>query len=210
MRKGLTLALLSAALISLGGCGEAEQPVETDAQPAVSQAAPQGPLKFESVAAMIEDFGDYSAENGTFKQVTDAPLQIQLATTVAAGDLQENIDRELRRAALYGVYRTFIHTDTDAVKVRVVPNELAGSPPTLTVRERPNLEVTVTRAQALQAAQSLVQVEQLSDLVTPEQAGKIQLDNWRKDFEGVYFKDDGQEALLKAIQAAGGDVVNNG
>lgn len=210
MRKGMTLALLSAALITLGGCGESDKPVVTTAKPAASHAAPLAPLQFADVPAMIEDFGDYSAEKGTFKLVSSTPLQFQIAPTVAAVDLPENVQRELRRAALYGVYRTFVHTGADAVKIKAVPMEWKTNPTTLTIQDKPSLEITVTRAQALKAAQSLVEVQQFSDLVTPEQAGEIQLDNWRKDFEAIYYKDDGQGALLKAIQAAGGDLVNNG
>lgn len=209
MFKGLTLALLSAALISLGGCGEGDRPSNSAAQPTASQAASLSPLHFADVPAMIEDFGDYSAETGTFKLVSDSPLEIQIATLVAAGDLPENVQRELRRAALYGVYRTFVHTDAGAVKVKVVPNVMTSATER-SIQDTPSLEVTVTREQALQAVQSLVPAESFSDLVLPEQAGKIQLDNWAQSFEPLYFKDDGQESLLKAIQAKGGDLVNNG
>lgn len=209
MFKGLTLALLSAALISLSGCGEGEKPINSVAQPAATQESPLSPLHFADVTSMIEDFGDYSVETGTFKLISDSPLEIQFAATVAAGDLPENVQRELRRAALYGVYRTFVHTDTGVVKVKAVPN-LMTSATARSIQESPSLEVTVTRDQALQAVQSLVPAGSFSDLVLPERAGKIQLDNWTKSFEPLYFKDEGQQALLKAIQAKGGDLVNNG
>ncbi|HHX6814692.1 TPA: hypothetical protein ACXJW0_006261, partial [Pseudomonas aeruginosa] len=163
------------------------------------------PMQYKTVPEMIEDLGDYSAENGSFKLVSSSPLQFQIATTVAAGDLPENVQRELRRATLYGVFRTFVHTNAEAVKVKAVPN-LMTTATTRAIQDKPNLEISVTREQALKAAQSLVPAERFTDLVLPERSGNFQLDNWTKPFEALYYKDDGQEALLKAIQAAGGDV----
>lgn len=168
------------------------------------------PQAFADVPAMIEDFGDYSAENGSFKLISSSPLHIQLAPTVVPGDLPENVQREIRRAAIYGVYRTLIHTSAPAVKVSSVPNQVTFNPQSSKILEKPSLVVTVTREQALQAVKKLIDAQQLSDLVLPEQAGTIQLDTWRKDFEAIYFGDEGQEALLNAIKASGGDLVNNG
>lgn len=185
----------------------AKQPAaQVEEQPATVLA----PQAFSNVSAMVEDFGDYSAENGSFTLVSSEPLHLQLAPTVVPGDLPENNVREVRRAALYGVYRTFIHTNAPAVKVTSVPNEVTFNPHASKILDKPGLVVTVTREQALQAVKQLIDVQQLSDLVLPEQAGTIQLDNWRKDFEAVYFGDEGQEALLNAIKASGGDLVNNG
>jgi hypothetical protein len=164
-------------------------------------------MQFADVPAMIEDFGDYSSENGSFKLISSTPLHLQLAPTVVSGDSPENVERELRRAVLYGVYRTFIHTNADAVIVTSMPNQVTINPHTSKLLDKPTLMATVTRAQALQAVKHLVDAQQLSDLVIPEQAGTIQLDNWRKDFEAVYFEDEGQKALLKQIQSSGGDLV---
>lgn len=209
MRKGFSLALLSAALIMVAGCGDNNSAGKV-APATAQQASSIAPLQFADVPAMIEDFGDYSSENGSFKLISSKPLHLQLAPTVVSGDLPENVEREVRRAALYGVYRTLIHTNADAVIVTSVPNQVTMNPHTSKLLGKPSLMITVTREQALQAVKHLVDAKQLSDLVIPEQAGTIQLDNWRKDFEAVYFKDEGQKALLKQIQASGGDLVNNG
>ncbi|MCP1605738.1 hypothetical protein [Pseudomonas citronellolis] len=168
------------------------------------------PLHFSDVPALIEDFGDYSAENGTFRLVSTVPLRIQLSPMVVPGDLPENDAREIRRAALYGVYRTFVHTDAKAVKVIVVPKEVDLKTGKSHLRDKPSIEVTATRDQALKAVKKLIKANQFADLVQPEQMGTIQLDNWRDDFETLYFKDAGQIDLLNAIKASGGDLVNNG
>lgn len=176
----------------------------------VAQDGPAHPLQFKSVAEMIEDRGDYAEENGSFKLVSDKPLEIQLAPTVVPGDLPENVQRELRRAALYGVYRTFAHTNVNAVSVTVVPREVTLNPVTSKLLKKPSVQISVTRDQAMTAAGKFVEASSASDLVVPEAAGDTQLDEWTPAFQNLYFKDAGQLQLLNAIKAAGGDLVNNG
>lgn len=173
-------------------------------------AADLKPLQFATVGEMIEDLGDYSAENGTFKLLSTEPLKIQLAPSIVPGDLPENNAREIRRAALYGVYRTLVHTDADKVTSVAVPREVNIREQTSKVLSKPSLSITVTRAQALKAAGLFLKVQSAADLVRPEQAGTIQLDNWAPKFEDAYMTDKGQVRLLEAIKAAGGDLVNNG
>lgn len=178
--------------------------------PSFAQDGPAQPLQFKSVADMIEDRGDYAEENGSFKLVSAKPLKIQLAPTVVPGDAPENVQRELRRAALYGVYRTFAHTNADAVSVTVVPREVTLNPVTSKLLKAPSVRVSVTREQAMKAAGQLVKANSASDLIAPEVAGDTQLDEWTPAFQNYYFKDAGQLQLLNAIKAAGGDLVNNG
>ncbi|SFA66547.1 hypothetical protein [Metapseudomonas otitidis] len=213
MSKGMPLALLAAALLSLAGCDGGTPPTEQAqaSAPAPTQAA--SALKasqFSDVAAMIEDMADYSAEDGTFALLAAEPLHIRLAPRIIKGEPAENLQSEQRRAALYGVYRTLIHTPAQAVTVTVVPMLVTINPSKYELQKSPQLVVSATREQALAAVRSLVPAEQLSDLVVPEQAGEIQLDNWRKDFEKVYFGDAGQAELLKALSAAGAKVQKAG
>lgn len=176
----------------------------------IAEDGPAHPLQFKSVAEMIEDRGDYAEEDGSFKLVSAKPLKIQLAPTVFSGDLPENVQRELRRAALYGVYRTFAHTNAEAVSVTAVPREMTVNPVTSKVLNAPSVQISVTRDQAMMAAGRIVKASSASDLVVPEAAGDSQLDEWTPAFQDLYFKDAGQLQLLNAIKSAGGDVVNNG
>lgn len=178
--------------------------------PSMAQDGQAKPLQFKSVAEMIEDRGDYAEENGSFKLLGTKPLRIQLAPTVVKGDLPENVQREVRRAAIYGVYRTFAHTSADSVVVTAVPLEMSFNPVTSKLLKVPSIEIKVTRAQAMKAAGQLVNASTVSDLVAPEAASDRQIDEWTPAFQNLYFKDAGQLQLLKAIKAAGGDLVNNG
>ncbi|WP_252275201.1 hypothetical protein [Pseudomonas subflava] len=184
--------------------------VVANAQAEQPKAPALAPKHFATVGEMIEDRGDYSAENGTFEQIAAEPLKILIAGTIVPGDLAENNAREVRRAALYGVYRTLIHTGANKVTVVAVPRELNIREGTSRVLDRPTLSITATRAQALEAASRFVKVDTAADLVNPQQEYGIQLDSWKPEFEAVYMSDQGQIKLLEAIKAAGGDVISNG
>jgi hypothetical protein len=156
---------------------------------------------FDSLPAMVEDFGDFSAENGTFKVVADKPLHVQFAPQVVPGDLPENIRYEVQRAALYGVYRTFVHTSVDSVQVTAYPIEIDLKSHVSKNLKGPTVNVKVTRAQALAAVQKFIRVDDFSELVDPKQMGTIQLDNWTKDFESLYYKQPNIDKLLVELKA---------
>lgn len=203
MRKGFYgLAALSLAALMSGGCGEAEAPKVVEAS--VSDAPASGPLKpmkFATVTEMIDDKADFAEENGTFKLISEEPLHIQLATQVYANDLDEVKLAEVRRVALYGVYRTLIHTDAPGVRVSALPMEVTLNPYSARYLDAPKVEINVTREEALQAVAGLIDVSSLEDLVTPNADLGIQFDKWSKPFEALYFKPEGQQALLAALQS---------
>lgn len=198
MRKGLYgLAALSLAMLVLGGCGETEAPKVAEASVSDAPASEQiTPMKFATVTEMIDDKGDFSDENGTFKVISNEPLHIQLATEVVANDLDEVKLAEVRRVALYGVYRTLIHTDAPSVRVSALPMELTLNPYTARYLDSPKVEIAVTRDEALQAVAGLIEVDAFEDLVTPNTDLGVQIDAWSKPFEALYFKPEGQEKLI--------------
>ena len=203
MRKGLYgLAALSLAALVLGGCGETEAPKVVEAN--VSDAPASGPLtpmKFATVTEMIDDRADFSEEDGTFKVISAEPLHIQLAIQVVANDLDEVKLAEVRRVALYGVYRTLIHTDSPSVHVTALPMEVTLNPYSARYLDGPKVEIAVTRDEALRAVAGLIEVDTLEDLVTPDAVHGIQMDSWSKSFEPLYFKPEGQQALVAALQS---------
>src|SRR5215218_5667584 len=118
------------------------------AVPALSYGA--SPSKFGSVQAMVKDFKDYSQENGTFKVLTREPLHIQLSPIVVPGDFPDVIDAQVKRAVLYGIYRSFVHTPVDRITVTAIPlerNPRTDSTQYLSAYKR---TVTKTRSQALE------------------------------------------------------------
>lgn len=195
MHKGLRLAFLAVAL---------------SAATAMADTAPLKPLHFDDVPAMIEDAGDYSVEKGTFKLLSSSPLHIRMSPPVTQADLPKYVAQDVVRAALYGVYRTFIHTDASAVTVTSVPAQITLNPYTVKLQKKPELEVSVTREQALNAVGKLIGADDFADLVESEQAGDMQLDSWSKDFDDLYHTVEGKKALLDALEASGAKVSFKG
>lgn len=159
------------------------------------------PQHFDSLPAMVEEFADFSEENGTFKVLAAKPLHVQFASQVVSGELPENVRYGVQRAALYGVYRTFVHTSANSVQVTAVPIEVNFKTGESKQLKGPVVNVKVTREQALAAVQKLIRVDNFSQLVDPKQMGTIQLDNWTKDFENLYYKQQNIDSLLAALKA---------
>ncbi|MBX5714485.1 hypothetical protein ACM7OU_19020 [Pseudomonas aeruginosa] len=197
MHKGLRLVLFSALTSLTAAFG---------VSPVIASEIPLKPLHFDDVPAMIEDAGDYSVEKGTFELLSSSPLKLRMSPPVFQADLPQHVAESVRRAALYGVYRTFIHTDAAMVTVVSVPTQITLNPYTAKLQKRPELEISVTRDQALKAVGMLIEVDNLAALVESEKTGELQLDNWTESFEELYFPASGQQKFLEALKAVGAKV----
>lgn len=133
---------------------------------AFSTAAIASPFQ-GGVAEMIEEMGDFSQDNNTFAIIKKQPLHIRLSPQVVAGDLPETVKSEVLRAATYGVYRTFIHTKENQVRVTVQPmlTKIGPNGAVLTLKSSPTAEVDVSRTKALEVAKRLLKVKSLNELV---------------------------------------------
>jgi PBP1b-binding outer membrane lipoprotein LpoB len=199
MRNGIATTLLLTAALVLQGCGEPDSVAAVQPEPAAIQSEGLAPVQFASVAEMIEDRADYAEENGSFKLVSAEPLHIQLAAQVVANDLPEVIQSEVNRAALYGIYRTFIHTRADSVRVTALPMEITLNPYSARYLAEPKVDLVLSRDQALKAAQQLAGVVSFDDIVTPDETMGMQMDSWSTAFKPFYFEDAGQKALLETL-----------
>jgi len=158
------------------------------------------PTQFKSVKEMIENFHDYSAEEGTFKVLNKKPLHIQLSPEFlispeypnAENYDNEQIIEDTKRAIVYGIYRTFIHTPNQEITITAIPqtyNHITHKRKYLTAYK---MTANVTKEQALALAQKYVDVAMLSDLVTEITfEGTIINDQWSKNFKRIYFNHSG-------------------
>lgn len=164
--------------------------------PALSYGA--SPSKFSSVQAMIKNFKDYSQENGTFKVLARQPLHIQVSPIVVPGDFPDVIDAQVKRATIYGVYRSFVHTPVDRITVTAIPlerNPRTDSTRYLTAYKR---TVTKTRSQALELVRRHLRVATFDALVTEERIGQHVIpDQWTRAFNRLYYQDQGAPGLTR-------------
>lgn len=134
-----------------------------------------------SIEQVIEEMGDFSADNKTFQVLSKKPLHIRLSPRVVAGQTPDALKEELLRAATYGVYRTFIHTSADAVQVMAQPMLLSmgAQGHKLELQSAPKATVTVTRAKALEVAKQTLQVKDFAELVNADDTWSDKMENGR-------------------------------
>lgn len=155
----------------------------------------KGVVIFKNFADMQEAFNDY-----TDHKIDPAdPLKIELYSVVVPTDLPRNITYAQNRAIIYGVYKTFMHTNAD--KVTIIShlkaystdkpaNEPVGTP----------ISVTTTRDKALQVLQTHTTAKTFDDLVqlTPHQY-RVQ-GVLSSDIYDEMAKDEIQQAIIKDLQ----------
>lgn len=149
-----------------------------------------GPTKFPSVTDMIQQLNDFSTDNGTFKVISKKPLHIQLSPEVLPNDLKSVISEQTERAAIYGIYRSFIHTDVDKITVTAIPKIYSKDD----YVSADKVTITKTRAQALNDIQKFIPVTGFSELTISDEYGH---DETSKEYKQIYFNDQGGAGLNK-------------
>jgi hypothetical protein len=155
------------------------------------------PSKFASVPAMMNSLNDYTQENGTFKVLRREPLHIQVSPMVVPGDFPDVIDAEVKRAVIYGVYRSFIHTSVDKITVTAIPKELNLRTKSSRYLGSYKRTVTKTRREALDLVRRYLHVATFDALVEDQRiGGSVVSGMWTKAFNRLYYEDQGSPGLM--------------
>lgn len=192
---------LMVAALGIGGCGVEEQ-ATTPITPVHEPVVAVPPVQNGSVVEMIEDRGDYAVETRTFKLISEDPLHIQLSPSVSPADEPKYVQEDARRTLIYGIYRTFIHTDVDKVRVTSIPLEIVDLQSYKTrYLEDQKIELEIDRDGALNAVKAFLPVNAFADLVVSEAGRSVQLDKWTDNFRAYLFNQDGaQMKLIRSLQ----------
>lgn len=194
----MRLFIVSSLLVFLSACGGAEVPAEgrasaTDSATAVTSK--NVPSKFQDVPSMMEEFGDFSPDTEKFKWLMDDPPSMQLGPWVNKEDDDNRIGEEVNRALLYGVYRTFIHTDLQSIKVVVVPLDLNMETKKVTPLPKFKQEIFVERGKAEEMLKRYG-IGSFSEAVgTADDA-----DQWSEKMEAIYWQAPKAQELVQALQ----------
>jgi len=143
----------------------------------------------EVIRKVFIDLNDYPEENGRFKILSSTPLHIQLSPTIVDGDRKDVIDEIVKRAIIYGVYRTFIHTKADKVTVTVLPKDLMKN----RYFKQYKKTYTVDRSYAIEVSKLLLG-QNLSGLIDESLF-------WSKSFKKGYYSDQGEPGLDRFFTA---------
>jgi hypothetical protein len=146
------------------------------------------PKKFKTPEEMADFTQDFTTEEGTFKVLSRKPLHIEVRVTDVNPD-QKYAAESMLRAFLWTVYRTFLHTEADNVKVTVV------SP--IAVDGRKSFTASTSRPHAQKIAQQLLGISDMSELLTDRQT-------WSEAMKRCYYSDYGTPGLRKCALAVAG------
>lgn len=196
---GASLAFLLVVMVDISLSDPAGQlaakQAEREVEAPKAEAEPSALPHLGSVKALIDDFGDFSTEGNEFEVVSEQPLHIRLSPVITNSDPQDVIDEQTKRALIYGVYRSFIHTDIDSITVTAQPLEVAQlfkrSAGDGKLLDKPKFTVTKTRAQALQDVKLFLPVDKMADLVKPGD----DFSSFTKEFNQLYYNDQGGAGL---------------
>jgi hypothetical protein len=82
--------------------------------------------KFFSVKEMLADAGDFSTENGTLKIIdgNSKNPKIQISEPIVKGDLDEIIEKFVKRDIVYVAFQSFAQTPTEKITITSIPVDL--------------------------------------------------------------------------------------
>lgn len=140
-----------------------------------------------SVEAVGEFTQDFTTEQGTLKVLKKKPLHIQLR--IGTESDSKYAAEAMFRAYLWGVYRTFLHTNVDEVTVTVV------SP--VAVDGNTKFTATSTRARALDTVQQIPGIKGWDDLLTASQS-------WSEPMKRCMYSSYGKPGLRDCALGAAG------
>lgn len=125
-------------------------------------------VQFNNVTDMMNKLGDYSEDTGQFQLISEKPAHFILSPFFFTGDDSRTRVGEVRRMMLYGVWRTFAHTDADVVTVEILPRHVTdlakaneGS-----IMQDQKVSVTVTRDFALESLTRHTGLTRFDDLIS--------------------------------------------
>lgn len=125
-------------------------------------------VQFNNVTDMINTLGDYSEDTGQFQLVSEKPAHFILSPFFFTGDDSKARTNEARRMMLYGVWRTFAHTDAESVTVEVLPRhvtDLAKANEADFMQDQ-KISVTVSRDFALSSLTKHTDITRFDDLIS--------------------------------------------
>jgi len=145
---------------------------------ALSSQALTTPKKYNNVYDLFLDRNDYPPDEqykdgtGQFRVLQEQPiLHIEINPMIMKGDFKSAYHEETKRAILYGIYKTFIHTKIDKIKVTAIPMEFyINNSRTKRIKKKVNSfhkTITISRQEALTLIQKTLGVSSFTDLVAP-------------------------------------------
>jgi cytochrome c5 len=158
--------------------------------------------RFASVEAMMEEFGDYNKEEGTFAILSKKPLHIRVSRQVLPGDRADAVKGLNEMSLLFGVLRSFIHTPVEEITVTAYPIEYPKWPDTKNAKPLKEMALTLhaKRSDVFALISQIRPIKRFDDLLSVEN-GVYQPN---KIYDAIYCDESsshkpGRERFLRAL-----------
>lgn len=153
---------------------------------------------------MMNDRNDYTEEEGTLTINSESSLDMIIYVKNMIKQPNNYKIQDMNRAVLYGIYRTFVHTEESQIFVTARHLDIKTlNPYDAEVNSTLEVRASATREKALKAVKKIIPaIKTFDDLVETQVVGDIQLeDEWIPEFEELYWKSEGQEKLLDSLHS---------
>ncbi|STZ63816.1 Uncharacterised protein [Moraxella lacunata] len=222
--KKFTLLLLPLALIACGepSTDTAKEPTTTTpsvekAEPSATQSAlpddeykkqldsltdgvpyklsGDGVVIFENVSDMMTAFNDYQHE-GQFKVLGDNPVHLELYGLNTETNTKENLEYDQQKALIYGIYKSFTHTDLDKLTISAGVRDMKDASKVIVQPAT----LTVTKEQALKALQAHTNAKDFKDLVADTSADFVVKGYSGSKLSEMLYKNEVQKAIIDELK----------
>lgn len=138
------------------------------------------------IAETIEDFGDYYPEANSFELISKKPLKMRFSPPAWDNDHKDVKVKLVERAVVYGVYRTFIHSNNDDVTIVSYLVDSQGQRGKLAGTTE--YTVTLSRQKAEDILKKYMPVSSMSEIVNETCA-------FTPQFNELFFDDSGKKGF---------------
>lgn len=128
---------------------------------------------------------DFHPEDGSFLILGTEPLRILVAPRVFPGEPADILTYQTYRAALYGIYRTFMQTDIDQVEVTSLPLNMKELVDNGNFSYWPEYRITITKTRA----EALADLKKHTRAVSIESLQGKGYEAWSPAWKEIYYND---------------------
>jgi len=120
----------------------------------------------------------------------------RLSPTYVDGTLKQVLLEDEMRAFIDGVFRTFIHSDKNEIKILIVPALIDYNPYKIKkFNQELAFTMTITREKAIRTAQILLKINSLDELVEVKKIGNDIYTPWSNTMQRARYNDQGNPTL---------------
>lgn len=154
-----------------------------------------GIVIFENVADMMTAFNDYGID-GQFKVSSSNPVHLELYGINTETNTKENLEYDQQKALIYGVYKSFTHTNLDKLTISAGVKDMKD-PSKVIVKP---MTLTITKEQALKALKAHTNAKDFKDLVADTNADFVFKGYSGSKLSEILYKNEVQQAIINDLK----------